>query len=93
MLAPYFDSDAFTHHALRTGHSWQDQSYGASIILKAYEASLLFVKILFVRNRDRKLEMYPALTKPKLQEPAYSQVLVQNKIYWQRVKTRESGRQ
>src|SRR6218665_3209756 len=46
-----------------------------------------------VRNLNRKLEISTAPTKAKSKEPANSQVLVQNKIDRQRVRSRESGRQ
>ena len=44
-------------------------------------------------NRNRKLYISRAPTKAKSQEPAYSQTLNQNKIGWQRSRSRESGRQ
>ena len=44
-------------------------------------------------NRKRKLEISAAPTKAKSQEPTYLQVLNQNKIDRQGVKSRKSGRQ
>jgi len=44
-------------------------------------------------NRNHKLKISKAPQKPKLWEPAYSQVLVQNKIDRQQVRSREPGRQ
>src|SRR6218665_1183432 len=43
-------------------------------------------------NRNRKLLISRAPTKAKLQEPAYSQALNQNKIDRQRSRSRESDR-
>ena len=45
------------------------------------------------RNLNRKLKISTAPTKAKSLEPAYSQALVQDKIYRQRVRSKESGRQ
>src|SRR6218665_2584262 len=45
------------------------------------------------RNRNRKLLISRAPTKAKLQEPAYSEALNQNKIDSQRSRSRESGKQ
>ena len=42
---------------------------------------------------NRKLEISTALTKAKLWEPAYLQVLIQNKIDRQQVRSRESVKQ
>src|SRR6218665_1843215 len=44
-------------------------------------------------NRNRKLEIFTALTKAKSRKPAHSQALVKNKIDRQRLRSRESGRQ
>ena len=45
--------------------------------------------VLTVRNRNRKLQISTAPTRAKLQEPAYSQALIENKIDRQRVRSRE----
>ena len=44
-------------------------------------------------DRNRKLEISTALTKAKLREPAYSQMLDQNNVDRQRVRYRESERE
>ena len=44
-------------------------------------------------HRNHKLDVYTAPTKAKSRESAYSQVLIQNKIDRQRVRSRESGKQ
>src|SRR6218665_2507993 len=46
-----------------------------------------------VRNRNRKLEISIGPTKAKLQEPGYSQTLIQNKVDRQQARSRELGRQ
>ena len=49
--------------------------------------------ILYICYRNCKLKISRVPTKAKLGEPAYSQVLNQNKIDRQRSKSRESGSQ
>ena len=45
------------------------------------------------KARNRNLDISTAPTKARSREPAYSQLLTQNKIDRQRVRSRESGRQ
>ena len=58
--------------------------------MSKFSQSFVNSMISFLVNR--KLEISTAPTEAKLREPAYSQVLIQNKIDRQRVGFRESGR-
>src|SRR6218665_3342724 len=91
-IPPYFEHDAFTHHALCLLDASESRFLYRLSPLSPVVQSSVFNRLSLVligcfrilpaspRNRNRKLEISTASTNTKSREPAYSQALIQSKI-------------